>query len=121
MKKLFLLVLFFYSISLYAACSGLNRTACDLDSSCLWKTGGGPPRCEDAPNTAPTNISLSSTSVAENSASGTAVGTFTTTDTAGNTHTYTLVAGTGSTDNTSFTISGNQLKTNAIFNYEIDN
>ncbi|MDD2782018.1 LamG-like jellyroll fold domain-containing protein, partial [Sulfuricurvum sp.] len=41
--------------------------------------------------------------------------------TAGNTHTYTLVAGTGSTDNTSFTISGNQLKTNAIFNYEIDN
>src|SRR5262249_5596576 len=34
----------------------------------------------------------------------------------GNTFTYTLVSGTGSTDNGSFTITGNQLKTGAVFN-----
>ena len=35
--------------------------------------------------------------------------------------TYTLVTGTGSTDNGSFTINGNQLKTAASFNYETKN
>jgi len=37
---------------------------------------------------------------------------------AGNTFTYSLVSGTGSTDNTSFTISGSTLQTAAIFNFE---
>ena len=36
----------------------------------------------------------------------------------GHTYTYTLVSGTGSTDNGSFTISGNQLLTNDIFDYD---
>ena len=58
-------------------------------------------------NSAPTDIALSPSSVAENQPSGTTVGTLSTTDPdAGNTFTYTLVSGTGSTDNASFTIVG---------------
>ena len=57
--------------------------------------------------------------MAENQAAGTAVGTFSTTDPdAGDTHTYTLVAGTGDTDNASFQISGGQLQTAAMFDFE---
>ena len=73
-------------------------------------------------NDAPTDIALSNSSVAENSASGTTVGTFSSTDVdTGDTFTYSLVTGTGSTDNASFTISGNTLKTAASFNYEVNN
>ena len=70
-------------------------------------------------NDAPTDIALSSASVAENQPSGTTVGTFSTTDQdAGDTFTYTLVSGTGSTDNGAFQITGNTLKTNQSFNFE---
>ena len=71
-------------------------------------------------NQAPTNIGLSNSSVAENQPVGTTVGTLSTTDPdAGNTFTYTLVAGAGSADNAKFTISGNVLKTAAVFDYEV--
>ncbi|MFN7803055.1 MAG: ELWxxDGT repeat protein, partial [Planctomycetaceae bacterium] len=70
-------------------------------------------------NSAPTNLSLSATAIAENLPSGTTVGSFSTTDPdAGNTFTYTLVSGTGSTDNGSFTIDGGTLKTAASFDFE---
>ena len=70
-------------------------------------------------NTAPTDLSVSSASVAENAASGTTVGTLSVTDAdAGDTHTYTLVSGTGDTDNASFTISGNTLSTAGVFDFE---
>ena len=70
-------------------------------------------------NEAPTNITLSSATVAENSASGTTVGSLTTADPdTGNTFTYSLVSGTGGTDNSSFSITGNTLKTAAVFDYE---
>jgi len=70
-------------------------------------------------NSAPTDISLSPSSVPENQPSGTAVGTLSTTDPdAGNTFTYTLVSGAGSTDNGSLTISGSNLLTAASFDYE---
>ena len=73
-------------------------------------------------NRAPTDIALSSSSVAENQPSGTAVGTLSTTDPdAGNTFTYSLVSGSGSTDNGSFTINGTQVQTAASFNYEAKN
>jgi O-glycosyl hydrolase len=73
-------------------------------------------------NEAPTDIALSNASVPENQPAGTAVGTFSTTDPdAGNTFTYTLVSGTGSTDNGSFTISGNTLQTAAPFDFETKN
>ena len=70
----------------------------------------------------PTDISLSNSSIDENQPSGTVVGTLTTTDPdAGDNHTYTLVAGTGDTDNIRFIISGNQLQSNAVFDYETQN
>ena len=70
-------------------------------------------------NEAPTDISLTTASIAENQASGTTVGTFSTTDVdAGDTHTYSLVSGTGSTDNASFTITGTSLKTAGAFDFE---
>ncbi|MGF1480400.1 MAG: DUF4347 domain-containing protein [Cyanophyceae cyanobacterium] len=62
-------------------------------------------------NDAPTALSLSSTSINENSAAGSAIGTFSSTDPdASETFTYTLVAGTGDTDNSAFTIDSDQLK-----------
>ncbi len=77
---------------------------------------------ESLPNSAPTDLSLTSSSVPENVASGTTVGTLSTTDAdSGDTHTYTLVSGTGSTDNGSFSISGNTLQTAAVFDYETKN
>ncbi len=73
-------------------------------------------------NINPTDITLSSQSIDENKAvNGTAnlVGTFTTADAEVNdTHTYTLVAGVGSTNNASFTISGNQLLAAQVFDFE---
>lgn len=70
-------------------------------------------------NASPSNISLSKTTIPENQSVGTEVGTFSTTDPdAGNTFTYQLVSGTGSTDNASFTISGNRLLTSVVFDYE---
>ena len=72
------------------------------------------------PNQYPTNILISSTNIGENLPTSTKVGHFTTQDPdSGNTFTYTLVAGTGSGDNGSFTISGSNLLTAAVFNYEV--
>ncbi|BAZ37481.1 putative outer membrane adhesin [Calothrix sp. NIES-4101] len=69
-------------------------------------------------NTAPTDLALSSTTVNERVEANTSVGTFSTTDAEGGNFTYELVSGDGSTDNTSFTIDGNQLKINASPNFE---
>ncbi|MDQ6525251.1 cadherin domain-containing protein [Nocardioides sp. LHD-245] len=72
-----------------------------------------------AENAAPTNLSLSDLSVAENEPVNTAVGSLSATDPdVGDTHTFTLVAGTGSADNASFTISGTGLRTSAVFDFE---
>ncbi|SNR46143.1 DNA-binding beta-propeller fold protein YncE [Lutibacter agarilyticus] len=70
-------------------------------------------------NQAPTAIALSVLTIDENLAIDTEVGTFTTTDAdVADTFTYTLVTGTGDTDNTSFTISGDKLLTAASFDFE---
>ena len=61
-------------------------------------------------NSAPTNITLSPSSILEGNAANALIGTLTATDPdAGQTHTFSLVSGTGDTDNTSFTISGNSV------------
>jgi RHS repeat-associated protein len=68
--------------------------------------------------TPPTDITLSSTAIAENSPIGTAVGALGTVDpdnTSG--FQYALVPGPGSTDNAAFTISGGELLTATTFNY----
>jgi len=70
-------------------------------------------------NSAPTDISLSSSSVPENRPADTTVGTLSTVDPdAGDTHTLSLVAGAGSTDNGLFSIVGTSLRTAASFNFE---
>jgi uncharacterized delta-60 repeat protein len=73
-------------------------------------------------NQAPTDLSLSSTSIAENLPANTAVGTLTAADSdANDTQIYTLVAGTGDTDNAAFTIEGNVLKAKQSFDFETKN
>ena len=73
-------------------------------------------------NQAPTNLTLSNSTIAENQIIGTVVGNLTTTDPdTGNTFTYSLVTGEGATDNSLFTITNNQLKTNFVFDFEIKN
>ncbi|MEK7991439.1 MAG: LamG-like jellyroll fold domain-containing protein, partial [Thiotrichaceae bacterium] len=63
-----------------------------------------------------TDIALSSSNVSESVDVGTVVGDIIPSDTSS--YTYSLVAGTGDTDNALFTLNGNQLKTNAVFDYE---
>lgn len=75
-------------------------------------------RYEGDVNDAPTNITISNSSIAENQAAS-IIGDFTTKDPDfKDAHSYTLVAGEGDTDNSFLTIVGNQLKTNAVFDYE---
>ncbi len=70
-------------------------------------------------NEPPTDISLSNSSVEENKSLNTVVGSFSTTDPdAAGSANYSLVSGTGSTDNTSFNISGTNLRTSASFDFE---
>jgi VCBS repeat-containing protein len=73
-------------------------------------------------NEVPTDIALSANTVAENLVINTVVGTLSTTDPdVGDTFNYTLVSGAGSTDNASFNISGSNLRTSAVFDYETKN
>jgi hypothetical protein len=68
---------------------------------------------------APTDISLSASSIAENNAVNAVVGTLSSADaSAGDTHTYSLVTGTGDTDNASFNISGSDLRAGVAFDFE---
>ena len=70
-------------------------------------------------NEAPTDISLSSNSIAENAGENATVGLLTTIDPdADNTFTYTLVPGTGDSDNSAFNISGNTLRATNSFDFE---
>jgi uncharacterized delta-60 repeat protein len=70
-------------------------------------------------NESPTNISLSSNTIAENSEASTPVGTLSTADPdAVDTFTYTLVTGTGDKDNAAFNISGSSLRATSSFNFE---
>ena len=71
----------------------------------------------DIVNHAPTDIELSTASIAENTAGGAVIGTFSATDPdAGDSATFALVL--DAVDNASFTIAGNQLKNAMAFDYE---
>lgn len=73
----------------------------------------------ELPNNAPTNISLTNSSIQENNTVDQIIGSFSTTDADGSdTHIYSLVAGSGSTDNASFDIDGSDLIASEIFDYE---
>lgn len=70
-------------------------------------------------NVAPTDILLSPGTVPENSPIGTLVGQLATVDaTFGDTHTYALVTGSTPNDNALFTLSGDELSTAAVFDFE---
>ncbi|QEK52697.1 T9SS type B sorting domain-containing protein [Pedobacter aquae] len=73
-------------------------------------------------NSAPTNIGLSPSAIYENNAAGVNIGSLSSTDIdPGDTHTYTLVSGSGSDDNANFSIVGNTIRTNTVFNYNTKN
>ncbi|MDD2699058.1 MAG: BspA family leucine-rich repeat surface protein, partial [Arcobacteraceae bacterium] len=68
-------------------------------------------------NDAVTDINLSSNTIAENSAGDITIGTLSSTDIdVGDTHTYSFCGG---TDDANFSISGSELKANAVFDYEM--
>ncbi len=71
---------------------------------------------EYSPNFPPTALSLTSNTIAENTATGTTIGTFSATDPdAGETFTYSIVPG---GDASSFSIVGNELLSQEVFDYE---
>ena len=74
------------------------------------------------PNAAPTDIQIdlaNTDSVDENAASGTTVGALTTIDAdTDDTHTYSLACDTAGADDSLFQISGSNLQTNAVFDFE---
>lgn len=71
------------------------------------------------PDAAPTGLNLSKTTVAENAKVGTVVGKLSAVDPdKKDTFTYTLVEGVGATDNASFAISGTNLTTKKVFDFE---
>jgi uncharacterized delta-60 repeat protein len=71
-------------------------------------------------NRAPTDVGLSSSTIAENLPINTAVGTLSATDPdlPDDAHTFSLVPGAGDTDNALFKTNGDQLQTDAVFNFE---
>ena len=68
----------------------------------------------------PTNIALSNNAIQENLSTNFIIGHFSVVDLdlPSDNHTYELVTGTGGDNNSSFTITGNSLKSNASFDYE---
>jgi trimeric autotransporter adhesin len=75
-------------------------------------------------NVAPTDISLSASSINENNNANAVVATLTSVDDnaiEGDTFTYSLISGAGSDDNASFAISGNQLLATSQFDFETKN
>ncbi|HVN54428.1 MAG TPA: cadherin domain-containing protein [Anaerolineaceae bacterium] len=74
------------------------------------------------PGAAPVDIQVSHLTVAESQPVGTTVGVLKAIDPdAGDTFAYQLVSGAGSEDNSQFSIAGNLLKTNAVFDYAAKN
>jgi VCBS repeat-containing protein len=73
-----------------------------------------------ASNQAPTALDLTGDTVAENEPVGTVIGTFSTTDPdPGDTHVYSFAEGTGSTHNALFRITGDQLETATVLDFEV--
>ena len=70
-------------------------------------------------NDQPTDLAISTLTVAENSATGTVVGSLSSTDVdAGDSFTYTLVSGSGSDNNDLFSIANGELVTNGDIDFE---
>ena len=95
-------------------------TVCEFGLSVQVLTPTPTPTPSATPNYPPTDISLSNSSINENTATGTTIGTFSSTSLdPGDTYTYTFVTGTGDDNNGSFTITGSSLKNAFVPNYEV--
>ncbi len=76
----------------------------------------------NAANNPPTDIALSSSTIDENEAINTVVGTLSTTDAdGGDSHTYSLGCTVAGTDDGSFNINNNELRSSSVFDYETKN
>jgi gliding motility-associated-like protein len=112
------------AVLLAAICNSANwtsndATAFDLSPGGTQFPGTNPIFTIGTANSAPTDISLSASSVNENVSANTTVGALSSTDpNAGNTFTYSLVAGTGDTDNASFNINGSDLRITSSPDFE---
>jgi gliding motility-associated-like protein len=96
-----------------------NGTNPSSPSDAIDSDGDGLSDYYEARNAAPTNITISSAAVNENNVAGAGIIDLTATDVnIGEVFTYTLVAGTGDTDNASFTINGSSLQAVASFDFE---
>lgn len=106
--------------SLYSGADSFSYQICDNHST---------PLCSGAIsvsltilNGAPTNITLSAASIAENAGANAVVGALTSTDPdTGDTFSYSLIAGTGDTDNASFNINSGNLRLAASGDFEVKN
>ncbi len=79
-------------------------------------------RLKGSDNHVPTDITISDTTINENSPVGMVVGTLNTLDIdAGDEHTYALVSGTGDTGNDYFSINGENLVSDSVFDFESQN
>lgn len=102
-----------YTLTLGVSASGItdstgNRLAADITASFPVAAGTSPPE----------DISISSSTIPEDLAQNSVVGILTSVDPDSFSFTYSLVPGTGSDDNSSFTVVGNELRLNAALNYE---
>ena len=115
----FLFLIFFLFFSIHCA----NKKGGGLGLAALALAGGGSGSSSGGGNggsgdtKAPTNILLSKMTIAEEQAKGTEIGTLTA-ESGTKPYTYELVAGTGSDDNADFSIEGDRLKSNKIFDFE---
>ena len=81
--------------------------------------GGTPQQWAVTANLPPADIALASSTIDENNAMDAVIGGLSATDgNTSDTHTYSLAAGTGDTDNASFSISGSDLVAAVVFDYE---
>jgi DNA-binding beta-propeller fold protein YncE len=103
--------------------SGIEALAWDEDDGFLFAADNGNGRVLVfdllVENSAPTNISLSSDTIAEDQVSGTSIGTLSATDPdIGDTHTFSLTCDVPGADDGSFSISGDTLSTATALDYE---
>ena len=98
-----------------AASASLSVSATPGGTPSIMITGTG----VDPTGSAPTDITLTPNTIAENRPASTTVGALTSVDAdSGQTYVYTLVAGAGATDNGSFAVSGSAIITTASFDFE---
>ena len=116
-KFLFLIFFLFFT----GNCANKKGGGLGLAALALAGGGGGSSSGGDGGSSGgtkrPINILLSKITIAEEQAKGTEIGTLTA-ESGTKPYTYKLVAGTGSSDNADFSIEGDRLKSNKIFDFE---